>query len=289
MIYLSQTALYDRKVAFRPLKHNIRMYKTGVEEEIERLRCMQDTAKKRGNKQNIKNLITHIEELFSARLNKSTFMQLEMNETGSTIGVTPKLVYERLYEYDDSNNLCILPTERFVTVRYKSLCDIIAYEYAHRDLGDSDEFIEGMLRECSIITPCKADILLDRIAEISKYDKLDLYSSVKGMKIGDCSHVDRVGPVRCVDDYFMSEQFVTNKYGRPLSYSTKLASSLILESILESTRGRKIKVIPVMISEDRLCYIARVKPEETLGTLRDGLVLQAFGRKFIIDTEVDVI
>lgn len=262
---------------------SINMNKELIQRDIDRLKEMSENPKNRYDAANIKALITYLNKLLKNILEDSTFEMCWEIKDNLPDSYPIRLINEKAYGIDICNYIEVSENEKLVQLDITSLADIISFEIMARDLGESHESIEELLKECGIIGFEPASLLTDYFKE----NEDNVYKLSKSMKIGETPYYSYED--RKVHDYFSSKEFKTKEYRDVVEYSCKYASAIIANTIVKNSIHCNIDIKVVMLNATNITFIVNDTDEFNIkNNIIEEISVRAFGRKFKIEPDIQI-
>lgn len=254
-----------------------------INKDISRLKEMLDDTKNKYNKKNIKALISYLNKLLKSILDDSTFEMCWNTDKDIPYTYPLNLINERLYGIDICNYIEVEEDEKLVQMNMTSLADIIAFELMSRDIGETHDSIEELLKDCGIIGFEPASLLTDFFA--SNGD--NMFELSKSMKIEDTPYYSFDN--KTVHDYFSSKEFKTDKYRDVVSYSCKYANTIIANSIIKNCLHSNINIKLLMLNATDIVFIVKDTDEVNIkGNIIEEISIRTFGRRFKVEPDIQI-
>lgn len=284
--------LIQHKVTNSELSNNINKIeeievnidKNMVEHDINRLKKELDKSTNRYDKANIKALIKYLEKLLK-NTNEDGVLEICWNNSKDGIPVTYpiKIINEQLYKVDISNYVATASNENIICIDLTELADIIAFEFIFKELGETHDSIEGLLDKCGILSFEDSSILTNRFKENN--DKM--FELSKDMKVSDTPYMSSEDYE--LHDYFHTKKFKVNTYKEVVEYSCRYAATLIANNILNNLNTNNINYKLLAINSTNIVFIIdKLENKEDYQSFIDEVSIRVFGRRFIVNTKVEV-
>lgn len=254
-----------------------------IKKDIEKLRDMLAEPKNKYDKANIKSLVAYLEKLSNNVLDDSTFeLCWEINDNIPQ-SYPLNLINEKAYGIDICNYIEVGENEKLVQMDMTDLADIIAFEIMVRDLGETHDSIEELLKNCGIIGFETASLLTDFFKENG--DKI--YELSKSMKIGETPYYSY--NTKKVHDYFSSKEFKTKEYRDVVEYSCRYANTIIANTIIKNSLHCNIDIKLIMLNATGITFILNATDEVNIkNNIIDEISVRAFGRQFKIEPGIQI-
>lgn len=261
----------------------LKMNKDIIIKDRNRLEEMSKKPKSKIDLTNIKALINYLNKLIKI-IDKDENFELAWGiKDGLPISYPLTLLTENVYGIYAANYVEADLNEHIVEVNLNNLADLIAYSFMSRDLGETHESIEELLKNCGIIGIEDSNIIIGHFNKNG--DKP--YEFSKSFMMGNTPYYSF--DTKEIYDYFHSKKFKTDKYREVVDYSCKYAATIIMNSIIENSTHLGINVKPIVINTTNLAFITNAKDEVNIkNNLIDEISIRVFGRKFKVHTHVDI-
>lgn len=254
-----------------------------IKKDIERLKVMLAEPKNRYDAANIKGLIAYLEKLLKNVLEDSTFELCWEIKDNLPQSYPLSLINEKAYGIDISNYIEVAENEKLVQMDMTDLADIIAFEIMARDLGETHESIEELLKDCGIIGFESASLLTDFFKENG--DRV--YELSKSMKIGETPYYSY--DTKKVHDYFSSKEFKTKEYREVVEYSCKYANTIIANTIVKNSLHCNIDIKLIIVNATNITFIVNATDEVNIkNNIIEEISVRAFGRRFKIEPSIQI-
>ena len=202
---------------------------------------------------------------------------------GLPVSYPNPLINEKAYGINTCNYIEIPTDEHLVEVDLHDLADLIAYSFMSRDLDETHDSIEELLKDCGIIGIEDSNIILNHL----KDNDDEPFEFSKTFKIGNTPYYSYEN--KEVIDYFHSKSFNTKYYREVVDYSCKYASTIIMSTIIENSIHLGVEVKPVMINATNITFLTTMKDEFNIkNELIDDISIRIFGRKFKIEPRIEI-
>lgn len=259
------------------------MNKDIIKKDLAKLKEYSDNPKNRYDKANIKGLITYLEKLLKNINEEGVYEMCWGTKNDLPISYPLQLINEKNYNINTSNYIEIGEDEKIIEIDLTELADIIAFEMMARDLGETHESIEELLKDCGLIAIEDSKLLTDMFK--ANGDKV--YQLSKTMKIEDTPYFS--SETMKVNDYFSSKQFKANNYREVVEYSCRYANTIIANSILKNSIHNNLNAKIVMINATEITLLANIDNEFNIEKkLLDDISIRTFGRWFSIKPKISV-
>lgn len=241
---------------------------------------------------NLKNIVKYIDRAYKMVDKATSTIDISWyaGEDGLPKAYPVQFVHEPIYKFNMCNYIELEKYQRLVSINIKELNDVIAYEFIHRDLGETHASIEELLHDCGIISNSDIKMLHNRITEESP----DFYSLAKSMMVGETIYLNM--EKQQLYDYFNSKVFdykyKKTYYKDVLKYSCKYAMTLVANSILKKAidAGKKLHIISISDTEVNIIIEdTNISPESFKENLMEDITIQIFGRKFRVEPSIEII
>ena len=254
-----------------------------IKKDIERLKVMRSEPKNKYDAANIKGLIAYLEKLFKNVFEDSTFELCWEVKDNLPQSYPISLINEKAYGIDISNYIEVAENEKLVQMDMTDLADIIAFEIMARDLGETHESIEELLKDCGIIGFEPASLLTNFFKENG--DRV--YELSKSMKIGETPYYSY--DTKKVHDYFSSKEFKTKEYREVVEYSCKYANTIIANTIVKNSLHCNIDIKLIIVNATNITFIVNATDEVNIkNSIIEEISVRAFGRRFKIEPDIQI-
>lgn len=254
-----------------------------IKKDIERLKVMRSEPKNKYDAANIKGLIAYLEKLLKNVLEDSTFELCWEVKDNIPQSYPLSLINEKAYGIDISNYIEVAENEKLVQMDMTDLADIIAFEIMARDLGETHESIEELLKDCGIIGFEPASLLTNFFKENG--DRV--YELSKSMKIGETPYYSY--DTKKVHDYFSSKEFKTKEYREVVEYSCKYANTIIANTIVKNSLHCNIDIKLIIVNATNITFIVNATDEVNIkNSIIEEISVRAFGRRFKIEPDIQI-
>lgn len=288
MIELTQYKLNSTDLcgAFTKLGEiSVTMNKDIIKKDIDRLKAEMAATKNKYNKLNLEALVTYLTKLHKNIDSESNFeLCWNISKKDDLPYTYPvQLVNEPLYKINTSNYMEVGEKEKVVEIDLTDLADIIAFEFMYRDLNETHDTIEELLKDCGIIGYQKSNLLTDFFKENGDH----MYELSKTMLIEDSPYKSH--ETHMIKDYFYSKEFKSKSYRDVVDYSCRYASTIIANSILKNSTHHGIDVKLIMTNATTITFIANIDDEFNIyESLLGEISVRVFGRRFMIEPKISV-
>lgn len=255
-----------------------------VVKDIERLKGLVGTLNKTDDS-NIKIIIKHLEKMLS-KLNTDSEITIcwvdDKNKITDTYPI--KMFNEPVYGVSICNYIELASDESMIILNLEDIADIVAFEYIFKELDETHDSIEELMKNCSIMGYNKADVLTDKF----KADKENMYYLSKILRIGESPWVNIEDGV--ISDYFNTKEFKADKYDKVVEYSCITIAFAIMNSIIRKCIKLGISYKPVMSTANAIAIVVdNKKGVDVKRDLLDIVSIQVFGRQLIVDTKPQIL
>lgn len=261
-----------------------------VKADISRYKSEIGAAHNKIDDANIKSIIRYLDKVLKSVDRTSSTLEIGWysGEDGLPKAYPVQFKSEQLYKFNMCNYIELEKNQQLINISIKELNDIIAYEFINRDLGDTHASIEEVLCQCSMMGNVDSRIITDKIAQYSD----NLYELGKSMLIGETTYLNN--EKQEIYDYFNTKKFQYKHkktyYKDVLKYSCKYAMTVVANGILKNALANDTRVKLIDVSDTGITLI--IYNGKTIDFEKDivgDVVLQAFGRKFILNTSITVL
>lgn len=262
---------------------NINMNKDIILKDREKLVEMLKKPKNKCDKQNIESLIMYLDKLLKLIGDDNTLELCWHKKDNIPLTYPIQLIKEDAYGVNACNYIEVSKGEKIITIDLKELADIISYDFMFRDLGDSHESIEKLLKNTAIISFEDSKILMDYFKSTGD----NMYELSKTMKIGDTPYYSF--ETHKIHDYFHSRDMNTKRYRDVVDYSCKYANTIIANTIIKNSIHKCISCMVLSITPTSIVLTTNTDNEVDINSnLLEDISIRAFGRRFIINTKIEV-
>lgn len=232
---------------------------------------------------NIKALIKYLNKLIKI-LDKDKNFELAWGvKNGLPVSYPLPLITEKAYGIYTANYIEVDEDEHIIEMNLHNLADLIAYSFMSRDLDETHDSIEELLKDCGILGIEDSNLILNHIAENGDTP----YEFSKSFKIGNTPYYSY--DTREIYDYFHSKKFHTDKYREVVDYSCRYATTIIMNSIIENSAHLGINVKPIVINTTNITFITNAKDELNIkNELIDEISIRIFGRRFKVEAGIEI-
>ena len=255
-----------------------------VEEDIARLESQLGKVS-RIDDVNIKAILRQLKKLLGA-LNENEEAEVCWAENRDKLIETypVKIFAEPIYGVNICNYLKIAPYETLVQFDLSDMAELIAFEYIHRDINHTQDSIEELMKDCSVVGYSSAECLTDMFAKSSE----KMYYLSKILRISDSPWLDK--ETKTIYDYFHKREFKADKYGPVVEYSAMTIALILVASVMKKCNKLGMSCTPVMITANAVAVIIRnTKHLDLSKEFNEPVSLQLFGRQLIVDVKPQVI
>lgn len=254
-----------------------------VLKDMDKLNKMMENPKNKFDKANIKGLITYLNTLLKKMLDDSTLEVCWHIKDGMPETYPFNLINERIYGINTCNYIELGSDEKLVEMDMTSLADIIAFEFMSRDLDQTHETIEELLKDCGIIGFEPASLLTNFFKENGD----EVYRLSKSMKIIDTPYYSYDN--KKVQDYFYSKEFKTDRYADVVEYSCKYANVLIANAIIKNSLHSNVELKLLMVDATNIAFIVNTTDEVNIKqNIIGDISIRTFGRRFQIEPNIQM-
>lgn len=253
-----------------------------IVQDIARLNEMQHNTCNKYDEKNIDDLKAYLEDLLEQLDNGEIALRWKFKD--ERLKSKPvQLINEKVYGIDTCNYIKLDNKHKLVEINLKELADIISFELMSRDLGETHESIEDLLKDCGILASVDSSILIDMFNDNND----DMYGLSKNMRVDDSPYI--LHDEKKIKDYFGTKKFRINTYKDAVEQSCRYAVLVIMNDIFKKAVASSIKVNIVMANATNLAFIANCSEEIIREKLLDKITVRAFGRKFMINVETIIL
>lgn len=260
----------------------IHLNKGIIEKDLERLRTLAEKPTNKYDKANINYLISYLQKLMKNINSESEFDMCWEIRDGLPYTYPLNLINERAYGIDICNYVELSENEKLIHMNMKDLDDIIAFEFMARDLGETHESIEELLKNCGIIGFEPASLLTD----FFKKNGDNVYELSKSMKIEKTPYYSYEN--RKVHDYFSSKEFKTKEYREVVEYSCKYANTIIANTLIKNATHRGETKLIMLNATDIALIVSVDSDEEIKQKILEEISIRSFGRRFKIEPCIQI-
>ena len=258
---------------------SITMNKELILKDIDRLSNEIKTTNNKKNKENLKALVAYLKKILNNMQEDSTFELCWVTDTSIPYTYPLELIHEPLYGVNTRNYIEIESGEHLIEIDLKDLADLIAFEFMFKDLGETHESIEELLKDCGIISFEKATLLTDTF----KNNGDDIFELSKTMLIEDCPYLSFED--KTISDYFHSKKFKGESYREVISYSCRYANTIIANSIVKNYLHKNQEIKLLAIDPTSITLVIAGDSEVNI----DEISIRIFGRQFLIEPKVTIL
>lgn len=284
--------LLQRKATNNELNSNINklesmlvdMDKNMVIHDINRLKSELDITKNKYNRENIKSLIKYLEKLVRLTDDDGKIelcWDVKKDDIPSTYPI--RLINEELYKIDICNYITVSSDEYILNVDLTDLANIIAFEFMYKELDETHESIEELLKDCGIISAEDPLVILNKFKENND----NVFELSKSMKVSDTPYMS-VDDLE-LHDYFNTKVFKTDRYKEVVEYSCKYAATLIANRLLQNLNLNRIKYKLLAINPTNIVLIIdKIENKEDYTNFLESIIIRVFGRKFEVKAKLEL-
>lgn len=254
-----------------------------VHKDIDRLHVYSKDVKNKYDKANIKALISYLEKLLKF-INEQSILEICWNiKDDLPVSYPMSLINEKTYGINICNYIETNADNKVVEIDLTDLADIIAFEFIARDLGETHESIEELLKTCGILGFTDSSLLTDFFKENGD----DMYNLSKTMKIDDTPYMSY--ETHKIHDYFHSKEMKTTEYKDIVDYSCRYANTIIANNIMKNCLHHGIGCKLVMLNATNITVIVDSNDEVNIKQdIIDDISIRVFGRRFRIEPIISV-
>ena len=280
------SACIDRTGNYCQIKMNIDMVKS----DIDRLKRQIGIAHNKIDDLNIKSLIKYLELLLRYIDKETGTLELgwHLDYDNLPKAYPISFINEPIYKIDISNYIELSSNQKLISINFKPMAELIAYEYMYRDLGEDLGSIEELLSDTNLVGTQGSNKLLDKFRE----DGDDIYNLSKTMMIDDCPFIATRD--REIHDYFNTKTFKLTKkscYKEVVQYSCKYATSIIATNILKKCINKNIEYILIGIDDTSINLIINNYSSniDLKKDILEPVSVQIFGRRFVVEPTINIV
>lgn len=255
-----------------------------INNDIIRLEGYKNDIKSKYDKKNIDALISYLKKLLK-NMKSDDMYEMCWNMDDKMLNAYPLvLINEPAYNINTCNYVEIENNQKLIDIDLSELSDIISFEIMFRDLGETHESVEELLKDCGILGTQDSSILTNYFKEIGERP----YELSKKLKIEDTPYLSFEKHI--VNDYFHSKEFKTNHYRSVIDYSCKYANIIIADDILKNYIQNKVNANLLMLNTTNITFIVYNSNEFNIDTskLIEDISIRIFGRHFLIRPTITV-
>lgn len=260
----------------------IHLNKGIIEKDLERLRTLAEKPTNKYDKANINYLIAYLQKLMKNITSESEFDMCWEIRDGLPYTYPLNLINERAYGIDICNYVELSENEKLIHLNMKDLDDIIAFEFMARDLGETHESIEELLKNCGIIGFESASLLTDFFRKNGD----NVYELSKSMKIDKTPYYSYEN--RKVHDYFSSKEFKTKEYREVVEYSCKYANTIIANTLIKNAAHSGETKLIMLNATDIALIVSVYSDDEIKQKILEEISIRSFGRRFKIEPCIQI-
>lgn len=193
-------------------------------------------------------------------------------------------INEKAYGIDSCNFIEVDDKQKLVEIDTTDLADIIAFEFMYKDLCETHESIEYLLKNCGIVGYEDSAILTD----FFKSNNDNIFELSKSMMIGETPYFS-YEDCRIID-YFNTKRFDSKRYSPVVEYSCKYANFIIMNRMIKNANALKIGIKPIMVTPTCIAFMLNDVDDniDIHKNIIEDISIRAFGRKFVIKPNVNV-
>ena len=174
-------------------------------------------------------------------------------------------------------------SENIFKVSFNRMADLIALDFIHLDVGLEKEYIEEILKDCSIFRENSIGIIEENI------ELEGMYKQSGYLRIEKCDKVVKsIDGEKEIVTYFENEKISTIRYREVVSRSCKVAAIIFMKEFVKFCRSENSSIFPICITDNNITFKytgSRSKIEEALRNTT--LTIRFFGRKFKIPLKIE--
>lgn len=260
----------------------LHMSKDMITKDINRIKSLKPINKY--DKENIKALKNYFNSILKNINDESIFELCWNTDKDLPYSYPINLINEDIYNINICNYIELNTDQNLLEINIKHLADIIAFEIMIRDLGETHESIEELLKDCGILGYQSSKLLTD----FFELNGDDVFNLSKSMKIDDTPYYSF--ETKKVHDYFSSKEFNKKNYREVVEHSCKYAATIIANTLLKNAFTHSIDMKPIILSSTTLAFIINNSDNETIRKkILDEISVRAFGRRFIIEPDIQIL
>ena len=255
-----------------------------LDREMSRIEKMGSVIKSDYDKKNISILTKYLNNI-KKKMDENNDIEICWTPDGTMAKTYPiSIINERAYNFDTCNIIEIGDRQKIVEVNLTDLADIIAFEFMYRDLYETHDSIEELLKNCGIIGYEDSSILTNLFKENGD----NVYELSKSMKIWDTPYYSYED--KTIIDYFHMKKFKKDTYKDVVEYSCKYAAFIILNKFIKNAMHVKMDIKPIMLTPTHIAFMLNdVDDNIDISTIIEDVSIRVFGRKFVIKPNVTVL
>ena len=255
-----------------------------VQKDLDRLNLIAKSPKNKFDKANIKALIKYLTKLLGS-LDEKNYLELcWCDDKDMLLSTYPlNLIKEPTYGINSSDYISVGDTESLLEIDTTDIADLIAFEFMYRDLGETHDTVEELLKKCGIIGFEKATMLTN----IFKQNGDRMFELSKTLGVEDSPYYNQ--EEKFMRDYFNSRKFKEISYRDSVNYSARYANLVIADDIVKRLSKLDINCELVMLGATGLTMIIPKRIGlDIKRDLIDSISIRIFGRRFVVEPTVSV-
>ena len=265
----------------------VSMDKGLIDKDINRLSEELKITKNKFNKSNLEFLIQYLKKLEKKIVDGSLYEFCWQYGTKDNLpSIYPlEFINEPLYKIATVNYLTVGGSNKLVEIDLSMLADIIAFEIMFKDLGETHESMEEILKDCGILG-------LDDTRVLEEHFKLEsesIYDLSKKLRVSESPYLSSENGK--LHDYFHTKDFNGDSYKDVVNYSCRYATAMILASIIRNAETFNLPMKPLMASAKHIAFM--VTPTNKDVDIKEELIekisVRTFGRKFLVKPIINII
>jgi hypothetical protein len=262
---------------------SVKLNKELIAKDHERLQAMLASTKNRYDIANIKAILEYLEKLMKYTDDEANFEMCWNVKNDLAHSYPLDIINERVYGIDSCNYIEISGKEKLIEMNMTDLADMIAFEMMYKDLGETHNSIEELLKNCGIIGIEKASLLTDMFK--ANGDKV--FELSKSMKIDETPYYSH--ETKKVHDYFSSRDFRKDGYRDIVDYSCRIANTIILNTIYKNATRYNINFKLLVLNATDIAFMIETEDENTIKqNLLTDISVRIFGRRFKVEPLVQI-
>lgn len=239
------------------------------------------------NKTNIKAILEYLKKILRC-LNENAELELAWNVDNNTdiIKSYPvSLVCEDTYGINTCNYIEVNPGVKIVDIDTIELANIIAFEFMFRDLGDTHNSIEKLLKNCGVTGIEDSKVLTDYLKTL--HPNGAIFELSKTLKIDDSPY--KIREDNKIQDYFNTAIFKASTYREVVNHSCEYANTVLLSNIFKETMKYKLDFKLLCLSPTRIQFELKEFPDESIrDTIIGDTIIRVFGRRFKVCNKIKI-
>jgi len=264
---------------------SIHVSKDMITKDINKLTSMKENIKSSKDKTNIDTLIKYLKNIINKLSDDNSIDICWVEDDKEIVRTYPiSIINEKAYGIDSCNFMELDDKQKLVEIDTTELADIIAFEFMYRDLCETHDSIEDLLKECGIIGYEDSSILTNFFKENGD----NIFELSKVMMVGETPYYSFDD--QKIIDYFHTKKFDSKKYKDVVAYSCKYANFIIINRMIKNANTLKIGIKPIMLTPTCIAFMLNNVDDNIdihKGIIED-ISIRAFGRKFIVKPNVSV-